>query len=156
MYDFDSLTATRRVLPTAEIVIELGPLRAVLVCRPATEDNVAYHNAWARANSRSALRGIKITRQLVERLRLQDAELFARHCVMDWDAESLAMVTGGETPEFSVDECLSFFRALIEESTGAGRDAFDAFRADIRDPETFTELLDPADVEEQAGNSRRG
>ncbi|MCY4318344.1 MAG: hypothetical protein OXE76_03970 [Alphaproteobacteria bacterium] len=156
MFDLSKAVGHAKRNATAKIQIELGALRVILHCKPATEDNPAYHNAWARRNTRRFSRGTpQVTARFMDETRREDAELFAHHCVTGWDAESLApFTTDGKPPKFSPTECMKFFESLLDEPSGDGREAFDTFRSDIRDRQMFVEQVDPAEVAEQAGNSQ--
>ncbi len=150
MTDFSHVAASaEKTVKTAEVAIEgLEGFRPVLVMKPANEDNPAYFNALLKRQRRGR-RGRNITVKDLRRLRDDDIELLPKHCAVGF-VEGTVVDATGKPVEFSEDECRQLFQAIV--SVPGGRDIFDDFRNEVAEPTTFVEVVDPEDVEEQAGN----
>ena len=152
MFDFTNHEVKETELATVDITLELGSMRPVLTCKPATEDNVRYFNALSRkTRARLQRRGDVGGKNLLDEKRIEDAELYVAHCVVGWKEETVIDEEGCPAP-FTKENCLKFFLALIEDKRG--RHVFENFGNRIGNIETFFEIVtdDPVAVKAQAGN----
>jgi len=117
-----------------------------LDCMAATEANRPYHNALLKRNAKLAqrFRAGRISREMLERNRDEDRELYARYVVKGWSA---VKDDKGKAVPFSAEACLQFFQALPNY-------LFDDLRQFCTAPMNFVDddTPDEAAVAEQAGN----
>lgn len=152
--DFSHAKERGRQLKTAWFTLEvdmIGLGRPRIECRPATRHNPAYQNAVLRGNRRhrSKLRSGNIDTEFLDDTQLQDAEFIPKYCVVGWDETTVLDKSGNPVP-FSVEDCERLFMAVL--SFPRGQQAFDDFRNEVGDINSFYDSVDPDDLKDQAGN----
>ena len=151
MYDFSHLGSRRKVLATAVIALEMpNGDRLPLTCKPANEDNKPFYNELLKRERRWVRRGMKMSAKVTDDRRRDDAELYAKHCIVSWPEGAVSDAEGNDVP-FSKESC----QALLDYVRRENRQGFDDFRNDIADTSTFEGDEDESTgegVEAQAGN----
>lgn len=133
----------KSTVPFTFFQIEGEPVLQVLA---ATEANKPYHNALLKRNAKLAqrFRAGRINRQMLERNRDEDRELYAKFVAKGW-----TKVVDDERKDvkFSAEACHEFFTALPNY-------LFDELRTFVTDPTNFLPDEDPDEIDlgEQAGN----
>ena len=123
--NFDGLESDSREIPTADIEIYglKGMPSVILTCRPTTDRNEKYFNAWLRRTRRI---GRAVSAKTTKKMRALDRDLFARFCIVDWSG----VMQNDEAVPWSRPACLAFMRALPD-------DIYEEFWIELRDPMTF-------------------
>ena len=144
-------SAGRRVRSAWFTIEGLEGMRPRLHMRPANESNPKYFDALLRAQrkGRKAMKNIRTAD--VKQIRVEDAELLAKHCAVGWEDGSVLDADGTSVP-FSREDCRGLLLSLAEHDDVEVRQCFDDFRGDVADAASFHEVEDEADIEETAGN----
>ena len=159
MFDFNAIS---RSMETAKVTLEIPGLTPapVFECRPATERNSGFHNAWAKHIRKRAAQGLRLDVDSAVQDRETDLRLIGNYCIVGWDPETVRDEHGKPAP-YSPANRNKFIDALLDVRDDKGkmpdaiRMGIDAFRAELRDPETFNAAT-AEEVDAQVGNSPGG
>lgn len=115
---------------------------------PATEANQGYFGTLLKRNKTYArrLRSQGMTRELLQKNRNEDRELYAKFVVKGW--RGIRDADGADVP-FSPEACREFFNKLPDHM-------FDDVRAFCAEPSSFIEIIDDEEVEELGEASADG
>lgn len=145
--DFSHLDGLK-VRPSKQIEFTFERIEGepILVVRSSGESNKPYLNALLKSGRRSLrkMRGGRMSAEVLAANRDQDRELFARHIVIGWKAETVRNAAG-KPVKFSPEACAAFLQALPD-------DLFDELRVFCGDADNFREEddLTQEDVEDLA------
>jgi hypothetical protein len=120
----------------------------IVECLPATEANRPYHNALLKRNAKLAqrFRAGRISREMLEKSRDEDRELYAKFVVKGW--RNVKDDNGADVP-FTQEAAAEFFEALPNW-------LFDELRVWASSPGNFVdedaESLGEEEVDDLAGN----
>ena len=149
-FNFGGIRAAEKATETANIAIRgLLGMRPVLVCRPATKATPAYFNKILK-RQRIGRGRIDVTVKNMDEWLADDVNLLSEHCVVGFVPGTVVDADGNELP-FSVDACKALLGAVYAEDQKMGTTCFEDFCADIRDPASFSEAVDPDSGEGTGG-----
>ena len=147
--DFSHLS-NLKVRPSKQIEFTFERIAGepALMVRSSSESNKPYLNALLKSGRRALrkMRGGKMSAEVLAANRDQDRELFTKHIVVDWKAETVRNAAG-KPVKFSPEACAAFLQALPN-------DLFDELRVFCGDVDNFREEddLTREDIEGLAKN----